>query len=538
MKAMVLFSLISLWSISSLAQDALWAKQTVSSTYSNRSIDIDDDENIYTCGSFSGIVEFDPSLGTIISDGDIYVQKNDSLGNFEWVTILGADDDFSAPQDDIQDILVDGVGNSYVSGTYVDTTQAWATHIYVVKLDSDGNIEWEHTLGSGGGGEMSFAHDGNILITGWFNDTTDFDQHPVNQTELYPGNGSAFLLKLDINGNLVWVKQYGVTENYEGGMTYQQIVTDDLGMIYLGGGFIDTIDLDPGLSVQQFTAPAQVNAWDNDMYILKLDSDGNYVWAHHFDGVENDGIGDIIVAGNNLFIQGHVGDEVDVDPDVVDEFLINGTWGRSGFILSLSPDGEYQWVNLYDAYMQVLDTDNNGDIYSYGWLDGSCDFSQTTTPNIVTPVTSKNLYLLHLDSLGEFQSVVNYDDQAEASARPSMRRTNDGDFYIAGIHTGSLFGLLPSGVDKTFIAKLGTLPQNSVGELSSHDFVLYPNPGDSHLTIESAMKIEKLEVLDSKGSLLFEEHGNHINIGNLESGVYLIRVHSTNRVFTRRFVKR
>ncbi|GAB5417034.1 MAG: lipoprotein [Crocinitomicaceae bacterium] len=539
MKKSILLGLMSLMIIGhTFAQSAVWAKTTVSNSFENRALDIDSDENVYIAGSFGGIVEFDPSLGTFDSDGDIYVQKLDSAGNFEWVTILGADDDLNAPHDDVQDILVDDQGNSYVSGTFVDTTQFWATHIYLVKLDSDGTVLWEHTLGSGGGGQMTFAADGGLLVTGFFNDTTDFDPDSTNEFELYPSNGDMFILKLNPNGMFEWVKQLGAYGGFAGAWSYPSIEIDDAGMIYLGGGFSDTFDINPGTAIDQYIATPQVNPFDQDMYLLKLDENANYVWSHHFEGLENDNIRDIQIVNGHIVIQGSITNQVDVDPDPIDENIVNGNWGRNGFILSLSLDGEFEWVNLYNATMLVLDTDQGGNVYSYGWIDEVCDFSQTSTPNQVTPLTDENLYILQLDSLGEFLEVANYDDQAIASAWLSMRRSQDGDFYILGNSSGSLFGLLPNISNMTFVAKLSSVPgQNSVLSLTHAQVVLSPNPTMDLVTIIADIEIDEICVRDIRGKEVFRSESSTFDLSAHDSGVYYVTMISGNAHFTMSVVK-
>src|SRR5688572_29782200 len=74
-----------------------------------------------------------------------------------------------------------------------------------------------------------------------------------------------------------------------------QIVNDDLGNTYITGTFSDLIDMDPGPGVYNLT-PSVVSTPDG--YILKLDPNGNFLWAKSFGGNQYDGPGGIAVDAN------------------------------------------------------------------------------------------------------------------------------------------------------------------------------------------------------------------------------------------------
>ena len=131
----------------------------------------------------------------------------------------------------------------------------------------------------GYGGESSagaFAKDasGNIYILGSFKGIVDFNPSPsaaywvssVNYMTTY------YIQKLDINGNFVWVKTI-YFEN--GGLRYLEI--DDSGNLIIMGSFKDTVDIDPGTPVYNL-----VSQGEYDIFILKLSSAGNFIWAKSF----------------------------------------------------------------------------------------------------------------------------------------------------------------------------------------------------------------------------------------------------------------
>jgi hypothetical protein len=89
-----------------------------------------------------------------------------------------------------QGIRVDGVGNSYVTGYFKNTvdfnpsatsnnlTSSGGKDAYIAKYDSLGNYEWAQKFGGTGnstGKAVELDDFGNVIETGWFDNTADFN---------------------------------------------------------------------------------------------------------------------------------------------------------------------------------------------------------------------------------------------------------------------------------------------------------------------------------------------------------------------------
>jgi hypothetical protein len=272
--------------------------------------------NVYTTGSFNGVVDLDPGAGVFdvssasYYEQDIFISKLDAGGNFVWGVRLG-----SGQNDFGYSIVVDAGGNVYVTGlvrsgmdfdpgpgTHFITGAASADNIFVLKLDTNGNFVWGTILGStaasGAGRGITLDGSGNVLITGSFAGTADFDPGASTFNMASLGSEDIFLSKLDANGNFLWAKSIGGTQ---GDRAYA-LAVDNSGNVVTTGWYRSTVDFDPGAGVFQLTT-LSVNA---ETFISKYDNNGNFIWAKSTSGstgtpwsksIDTDGAGNIIYTG-------------------------------------------------------------------------------------------------------------------------------------------------------------------------------------------------------------------------------------------------
>ena len=146
-----------------------------------------------------------------------------------------------------------------------------ANVIYLVKLDSIGNLEWCKSYFGGLKGAANFVeqtNDGGFFIGGLYGNWDSFN----------PGAsyGSPFLLKTDNNGNVEWAKAYG---SFGSGVANDALLTND-GEILVTGTLADT------------------------GFLLKVDSTGLIQWSMGYDGIRPNSISSIsdstyIISGNS-----------------------------------------------------------------------------------------------------------------------------------------------------------------------------------------------------------------------------------------------
>ncbi len=301
-----------------------WAKNLGgTSQVAPNSIKIDHNNNLYLSGIFYQTGDFDPDSGSVnvTSNGgsDVYLLKLDSNGTYLWSHQFGSKQhDFSS------DLSIDKYGNSYVSGFFSDTinfdttsnnhilTSSIVLNSYIAKYDTYGNFQWVKQLGDSPGWSQvlmtsSFIDSyGNILTTGGFSGTPDFDPGINSNTLTATSSNNSFISKLDSNGNFVWVKGIFGTFNRDN----ERVCTDELGNILITGSFRGTVDLDPGSNVQSTTSRGGLDA-----FIVSLNKHGDYRWGGSIGGSE-----DILINGidldnsMNMYYTGSFKDQVDLHP--------------------------------------------------------------------------------------------------------------------------------------------------------------------------------------------------------------------------------
>ena len=169
----------------------------------------------------------------------------------------------------------------------------------------DANLTWAKSIGGTSddvGQSVAVDASGNVYTTGSFYGAVDFD----------PGTGifnvttavwSIFISKLDASGNFVWAKSIPA-----GVIDYSTVVVDVSGNIYIIGQFSGTVDFDLGPAIFNVTAGGPVP----DLFILKLDASGNFVWAKN---MTIHGYSIAVDVSGNVCITGYFQGTVDFDPE-------------------------------------------------------------------------------------------------------------------------------------------------------------------------------------------------------------------------------
>jgi hypothetical protein len=249
---------------------------------------------------------------------DMFLVRTDAQGNQLWFRNFGGvndDEGYSVLQTADGGFLIAGATSSFSNG---------GRDVWLVKTNSSGNEEWRKNhggLSTDGARCIQHTSDGGYILTGW--------------TSSYGVSGlfNAWLVKLDVSGNIIWHKAIGGS-GVDQGYCVQQ--TTDGG--YILTGYTDTY-----------------GAGLYDMLLVKTDSLGNEQWLKAFGGTGRDygnsviqlSDGSYIAAGYTLSF-GAGGDDlwlVKVDQDGTEEW--NKTFGGS------SSDVGYSVIETFDGSVVI-----------------------------------------------------------------------------------------------------------------------------------------------------------------------------------------
>jgi len=210
---------------------------------------------------------------------------------------------------------------------------------------------------------------GNIYATGYFSATADFDPGPGVYNLTSSAAEDIFITKSAPDGSLIWAKSIG-DFRYQAGYA---ITLDAAGSIYVTGIFFGTVDFDPGPGESKLSS-----AGNEDVFILKLDNNGNYKWAKKFGGPTNDYSNAIILDNaGNIYLNGYFDGTSNFDTDG-GVYNLTSHGATDIYVCKLNSSGSLLWADdmggtSSDA-VYGIGLDNQGNVYSTGFFFGTADF--------------------------------------------------------------------------------------------------------------------------------------------------------------------
>ncbi len=309
---------------------------------------------------------------------DFWVLKLDANGNVQWQRAYGG-----GSYDWAQDIRQTSDGGYIVVGATF-SFGAGNDDVWVLKLDANGNVQWQKTYG-GGGGENGLA----------VQQTSDGGYVVVGRTYSF-GVNDVWVLKLDANGNVQWEKTFGGTSP-DYGYAIQQ-TTD--------GGYI----------VTGYTR--SFGAGRDDLLVVKLDTNGNVQWQKAYGGSDDD---------RGYAIQ----QTIDGGYIVTGETLSFGAGFSDAWVLKLDANGNVQWQKTYggngtDRLYAIQQTSDGGYIVS-GWTNSF-------------GAGWYDVWVMKLDANGNVQWEKTYGDNGWDEGN-AIQQTADGGYIVAGSMSGDLWVL-------------------------------------------------------------------------------------------------
>ncbi|AOR29285.1 hypothetical protein FORMB_22670 [Formosa sp. Hel1_33_131] len=498
------------------------------------SIAVDALGNVYTTGFFQGTVDFDPGTGisNLTSSGDegIFVQKLDANGNFQWAKSLGG----SSFSDNIgYSIALDTSNNVYITGEFNG-------NVFVQKMDTNGNILWEIFLESSLiciGFSIVVDTSGNVYTTGYFQGTVDFDPGTGISNLTAFGTRGIFVQKLDTNGNFLWAKSFGGNGYSEG----KSIALDISGNVYTTGYFRGSGDFDPGSGISILTGG---NGYD-DVFVQKMDANGNFLWAKSLAGDDHEGGSSIITdASGNVYTTGYFEGIVDFDSGTsISNLTASGS--RDVFVQKMDANGNFIWAksfggaNLDGSTSIVIGA--SGDLYLIGYFYGTVDFDPGTGINNLTSEGAGDVFVQKMDTNGNSIWAKSFGGSNSDSGISIAVDTSENIYTVGGFNGTVDFDpdlgtndLISLGNYDVFVQKMS---QSNLGvqEISNKIKVIaYPNPSEGIININFSRIVNNVQfiITDVLGKIIKIQTYSSIINKNLElpntKGIYFLTIKTQN----------
>ena len=357
-------------------------------------------------------------------NSDILLRKDEASGNLAWQKTYGGS------SGDVARSIQQTSDGGYIVAGYTSSYGAGNSDIWVLKLNSTGNVTWQRTYGGSGTEEaesIQQTSDGGYIVAG--------------RTYSYgAGNSDIWVLKLNSTGSVTWHRTYGGSI-YDYAESIQQ--TSD-------GGYI----------VAGYTS--SYGAGSGDMWVLKLNSTGSVTWQKTYGGsgteeaesIQQTSDGGYIVAGHTSSYGA-------------------GTWDY--WVLKLNSTGSVTWQKTYGGSDEenaesIQQTSDGGYIvagYTYSYGAGSED-----------------IWVLKLNSTGSVTWQKTYGGSSTDIAY-SIQQTSDGGYIVAG-YTES-YGAGGSDIWLLKLDSTGDIPGcGLIGDTSMFPASSYVTPGTTSVTTMTA----------------------------------------------------
>lgn len=315
-------------------------------------------------------------LGTTISFGiggensDIWILKLDSDGNIEWQKTYGETNYESTNNSFCFTQTFDG---GFVIGGSI-LVSSLSHQFWIIKLSADGAIEWQNNYGDD---SINYAYsirqinDGGYIVAGdrgWYD----------------PAGHDFLIIKLTFDGAVEWSKTFGGSfDDYPSSI----LQTAEGGYIVAG-------------------ATASYGAGDSDIWILKLASNGMIEWQKTYGGSATE-------------------NAISLQQTIEGGYIIAGSISTSGkktefLVLKISSDGDVEWGKTYGG---------NENEYAYS-ISQTFDGGYIIAGETRSFGQSKDILILKLNALGSIEWQKKYGGSQEEEAI-SILQTIGGEYIVA-----------------------------------------------------------------------------------------------------------
>lgn len=449
---------------------------------------------------------------------DGWIVKSNSAGTIDWQRSYGGTGDdviYSIRQ------TVEG-GFIFVGGTTSNdgdvTLNNGGEDFWVVKLDNDGNIQWQRTYG-GSQDDTPFSicmtADGGYIIGG-SSYSSDSDL-TVNQGAL-----DAWILKVDSAGNMQWQKSFGGPAYDYAAVVLQ---TSDGGYILGAGAGANGGDVSG-------------NHGNGDVWILKLDASANVEWKKCYGSNGYDDCYNFIKTNDGGYIACGVCSANNGD-------VSGNHGGNDEWLLKIDSAGTIQWQRSFGGTGNEF---GNAIVRTLNGGYATCATTSSTNGDVTNNHGGNDDWFLSTDSTGHLTSQKCFGGSMNEDAW-SMIQTNDGGFLMAGESLSSNGDVAANyGGEDYLVIKLSDLNTGiALNSFGPGGVEVFPNPATSATTVSCMLTINAdvfMTLTDMTGKIIsrFMEEGIvgansiQIDLKSIPAGLYILNLENGIESFGNRVI--
>lgn len=509
------------------SQNYVWAKGEGGIGNDNASaITVDEQGNSYITGNLAGKINFSGTEYEGKGVFDVFITKYDASGNIGWVKTAGG------PENDMGKAIKYHNGALYLAGVFEDTAYFENTmflskgeaDLFVAKYDMDGNLVW---VKQAGGTQNDYLSGMDVDDDGNIVIVGNYESSISFDTTIRNTNnifGESYIAKYSNNGDVVWAKSVtGTNTNLTTDITY-----DNNGNYLITGFFSGNYNLG-GSSISSSTQ-------SYDILIGKLDKNGNTVWLKKAGSIAEDAAQAICAdKDGNAFITGYFIRTAYFDNNSIDYYDYNDI-----FIAKYAPDGTNQWARAGKGSQLDggfgISTDNEGNVYGTGMFMFTLDFDGWQR----TSSSGRDIYVVSYSPNGNVRWLtsaggVNTDAGLDLAVKPNGNITLCG-YYLNTCNFGNI-EIDYAEYNDLFIAEFNPPFVTGIDHIKELHVKVFPNPVKDVLNIETEEGF-LVSISNAMGQEVYSGNNTKsIDASTWESGIYIIQVTTTLGNTTRRFTK-
>jgi uncharacterized repeat protein (TIGR02543 family) len=268
---------------------------------------------------------------------------------------------------------------------------------------------------------------GNTYVAGYFSGGSTLVLGSVTLTKI--GTQDAFAAKLDSAGTVVWAKNFGGSGVSAQGVG---IAVDSSGNVHLGGNFYGGSLTTPALTWRGGSS------YNNDDFVIKLDSDGNLIWAKNFGdsgvaiGGSASGAAIAVDGSGNVYLGGYFYNTN------LPSLSLTKLGNRDALVIKLDSSGNLAWAKNFGgsgalAMAMGVAVDGSGNVF----VGGNFQNADLSSPPL-GKIGSSDAFVFKLDSSGALVWAKNFGSSIGASTYGNgIAVDGSGNVYLGGYFNGS-----------------------------------------------------------------------------------------------------